>query len=373
MTSRAGLQLLLGLLGVVGCSAAGGGPGTGGSSGGGSGGAGGGGRAGGAGGGGSGGAGGECLAVLCPPPQVCTDGVCIVEFEVFIAPSDLSGITAGPDGNIWFVDDFGEVGHIAPDGTNVTRFELLFPGVVPKTQLIISGPDGNLWIDEAALQALGQVSTAGTLRSIALPSLDIQSGPFGIAVGSDGNIWYAAGTGGLGRVTPTGNAVRFALPRNTSAARALSPASDGGLWFTEDEGVIGHITVTGTITETTLTDAPWTPWGICGAPDGGAWFTDLEGRRIGRVTPSGSIVEFPPPDTSGRFGAMTSIIIGPDGNLWFAEVGSSAIGRMTPTGTFSEFPTPSAGSFPTTIANAPDGTLWFTEHNTPSVGRVTIQ
>jgi virginiamycin B lyase len=349
---------LLGLLSVAACSSGGASSGGGGT---------------GSGSGGTGGAGG-CLASVCPPPQVCTGGVCIVEFDVSnTSVYGLYGITAGPGGNLWFLGDLGLLGHIAPDGSNPTSFGQLFPGMVPNSQLIISGPDGNLWINAAALQAIGQVSPAGTLlRSFSTES-PIGSGPIGLAVGSDGNIWFAAAKGGLGRVTPSGDVVTFPLPRSTSTARGLSSASDGGLWFTEDEGVIGHITTVGTITEIPLPTTPWTPWGICGAPDGGAWFTDLEGQRIGRITPSGSVLEFPFPDTSGHFGEIVSIIVGPDGNLWFAEYGQSAIGRMTPAGTVTEFPTPTPDSDPRTIANAPDGTLWFTEHNAPSVGRVTIQ
>ena len=58
-------------------------------------------------------------------------------------------------------------------------------------------------------------------------------------------------------------------------------------------------------------------------------FTEPNGGIIGRITPNGTITEFPLPNkfNSNPF----PITAGPDGNLWFAEL-PPKIGRMTPTG-----------------------------------------
>jgi hypothetical protein len=62
---------------------------------------------------------------------------CTAQFR----PVYLSGITAGPDGNVWFADTNGHaVGMIAPSG-NIT--ELVAPGSDPLD--IVTGADGNLW------------------------------------------------------------------------------------------------------------------------------------------------------------------------------------------------------------------------------------
>ena len=55
---------------------------------------------------------------------------------------------------------------------------------------------------------------------------------------------------------------------------------------------------------------------------------------------------------------------GPDGNVWFAEsqtiAGSTGrIGRITPTGTLTEFPMLNANTRPRGITVGPDGALWF--------------
>ena len=76
-------------------------------------------------------------------------------------------------------------------------------------------------------------------------------------------------------------------------------------------------------------------------PDGNLWFTETGGNRIGRITPAGTITEFPVPSTSG-FGvaAVQGIVAGPDGNLWFAEYLASKIGKITTAESLQNFPSP---------------------------------
>src|SRR5262245_23754173 len=56
--------------------------------------------------------------------------------------------------------------------------------------------------------------------------------------------------------------------------------------------------------------------------------------------------EFPIPTAgAGPIGITT----GPDGNLWFTEYLANKIGRITPSGTITEFPVPTADSRPSSI------------------------
>ena len=89
------------------------------------------------------------------------------------------------------------------------------------------------------------------------------------------------------------------------------------------------------------------PDGIVTGPDGNLWFSEAEAGNIGRLTPTGTFVEFAIP-TAGS--TPQGIARGPDGNLWFAENGGAKIGRITPSGVITEFPTPTASSQPTGIA-----------------------
>jgi streptogramin lyase len=76
---------------------------------------------------------------------------------------------------------------------------------------------------------------------------------------------------------------------------------------------------------------------------------------------AGTIQEFSVPTTNGFPSEITA---GPDGNIWFTEFYGDKIGRITPSGTVTEFPIPTARSNPPDyITSGPDGNLWFGEHD----------
>src|SRR5712692_3928486 len=87
------------------------------------------------------------------------------------------------------------------------------------------------------------------------------------------------------------------------------------------------------------------PTAIVAGPDGNLWFTDEGTESIGRITPTGTVKEFP---ISTRLAMPQYITVGPDGNLWFTEFFGQKIGRITPAGVITEF------SIPTQLPE-PDG------------------
>jgi streptogramin lyase len=244
---------------------------------------------------------------------------------------------------------------------------------------IAEGPDGNLWFTAFADPGgIGRITPAGTITEFTT-GMTPNSAPQGIAAGSDGNLWFTEGAdpGRIGRITPTGTITEFTTGLTpNSVPQGIAAGPDGNLWFTEerDPARIGRITPAGRITEFTTGLTPNSrPIGIAPGPDGNLWFTeDDDPGRIGRITPTGTITEFSAGLTpnSQPFG----IAPGPDGNLWFTEAADPGrIGRITPTGTITEF---SAGlspnSGPAGIAAGPDGNLWFAENLGPGrIGRIT--
>ena len=297
----------------------------------------------------------------------------ITEFSEGITPgSGLGAITAGPDGNLWFTEEFGNgpgIGRITPGG-EVTEFSTITPESVP--QGITTGPDGNLWFTESRGNRIGRITTTGEVTEFS-KGITPESGPADIAAGSDGNLWFTEPSGNrIGKITTKGEVTEFSkgiTPGSGPAGIVAGP--DGNLWFTEQSGGrIGRITPAGVVTEFSEGITPESePEGIVAGPDGNLWFTEKGGDRIGRITPAGVVTEFSEGITagSGPFG----IAVGPDGNLWFTEFNGNRIGRITPTGTITEF---SAGitpeSFPNKIATGPDGNLWFTEYFGDRIGRL---
>jgi hypothetical protein len=64
------------------------------------------------------------------------------------------------------------------------------------------------------------------------------------------------------------------------------------------------------------------------------------------------------------------IKVGFDGNLWFSESETNKIGRITPSGQITEFPIPTPNSSPQGLTRGPDGNVWFTEFNANGIGSI---
>ncbi len=294
-------------------------------------------------------------------------------------------ITVGPDGNLWFTENGGAsgngaIGAIATNGTLLHEYALSTYNSGPVG--IAEGPSADgLWFTEQNTNRIGFITTAGAIREFSLSLSGSQ--PRGIALGSDGTLWFTQSlastttttcthhqcstststkTGYIGRITPSGAVTEFAIPNAYSRPFLITSGPDTNLWFT-DEGTnsIGKITPTGTVTEFTLPTASSGPHGITTGPDGNLWVTEANANRVAQLNPTtGTVTEFAAPwgGPAGIAGPTTT-------NLWFTETGSStnpaAIGEMTTSGAvLNNFPL-SGNVDPQGITLGPDGRLWFTE------------
>jgi virginiamycin B lyase len=283
------------------------------------------------------------------------------------------GITAGPDGNVWFTEPVtGVVGRITPAG-QVTEF----PTPVNDPIAITAGPDGNLWFTGGSLGdgSIGRITPAGQVTKFALP--ERLSSASGIAAGPDGNLWfteniYFSGEK-VGRITPAGQLTEFTIPGPSGVASnigAITAGPGGDLWFMHD-GILARISPTGALTDhvAEVGDA-----GLAAGPDGNLWaagsVVDPQTGQsvssfIDRISPTGNITRF---DLGSADNTPASIQAGPNGNLWFAQPSIDQIGRITPAGRITLFPVPTAFSEPTVIAPGPNGNLWFTEAKSRQIG-----
>jgi streptogramin lyase len=217
------------------------------------------------------------------------------------------------------------------------------------------------------------VSATAKVAEFAIPTAN--SYPYGIAAGSDGNLWFTEQVGNISSIIPSSpyTITEFATP-TTSQIWGMAAGPDGNLWFTElNVSNIGRIIPSSpyTITEFAIPSGAYA-WAIVSGPDGNLLFTEGAANNIGRIIPSSpnTITEFPLP-TSGS-DPYAGIAAGPDGNLWFTEYSNNKIGRITPSSpnTITEFAIPTGGSGPMGIAAGPDGHMWFTEQNTNKIGRL---
>jgi len=210
-------------------------------------------------------------------------------------------ITAGPDGALWFTNDgtfdngrptadTGSIGRITTSGT-ITNYR---DPSIDSPGSITTGPDGALWfINEFGSSgggkgSIGRITTTGAVTHYSDPSIDF---PGAITAGPDGALWFTNTSDGspstpfsIGRITTTGTVTNYT---DASIFRPgdITAGPDGALWFTNSES-IGRITTAGTVTSLGY---PLSPSGITAGPDGALWFTNevnSDGGSIGRITTS---------------------------------------------------------------------------------------
>ena len=161
----------------------------------------------------------------------------------FPAPSkttnEISGITVGPDGNLWFtVYPANKIGRITPAGV-ITEFSIPNSNAGPAD--IAAGPDGALWFTEMDGGLIGRVSVTGTMTEYARPSTYYDQ-PNRIIAGPDGNLWFSDFQGGkIGRISPSGVVDEFPIVNRNAFPGGLAVGSDGAVWFVQDQSGIGRI------------------------------------------------------------------------------------------------------------------------------------
>jgi streptogramin lyase len=288
------------------------------------------------------------------------------------------GITAGPDGALWFVEEgTSKIGRITTAGVVTNHYAVTTSArsSVNSLDQITLGPDGALWFTEPGDNQIGRITTAGgPPTEFTLPIGDGE--PEGITAGPDGALWFTAvNAGKIGRIPssppadpPHGITLYPPTGRAGSEISDISVGPDGALWFTESGGNrIGRITTGGVISHFTVPTAKSEPSGITQGPRG-LWFVESAADQIARITTEGVITEYP-----GAGVEPSAIAVGRDGALWFTEShpSANAIGRITPGGVITNhFPVPTARSEPSDITTGPDGALWFTEILGNKIGRI---
>ncbi|HXW76768.1 MAG TPA: hypothetical protein VEJ20_05090 [Candidatus Eremiobacteraceae bacterium] len=209
--------------------------------------------------------------------------------------------------------------------------------------------------------------------------------PFGIAEGSNGNMWFSENaTGKIGQVTPSGAINEVALPSgNSSEPEDIANGPNGDVWFVESgASKIGVIDPSDSelVAEYTTPSANAGPVGMASDPTNGdvMWFAEYNTGELCSVSGAGVIACYAITGT-GVAPAPDDVTVTNNPNnsgtpaVWFLDVSNNAVGVMTfPGPTFTEYGIPTADSIPEFLTVGPDGNIWFTEGNTDNIGRLTI-
>ena len=278
----------------------------------------------------------------------------------------LQTIVPGPDGGLWFTESTA-IGRIDSDGV-VTEFPL---GETHAPVGLTTGPDGNLWFTEPPNDTIGRMTADGNLTRFTVPP---GTAPAQITSGPDGALWFTAADA-IGHMSSAGVFLgTFPLTGTLGGLGGIVAGPDGNLWFTEVyANRIGRITTSGVVTEFPVPTEDADPYGIVAGPDGNLWFNEFVRGRIGRITPSGAVTEFRLGRASAVEPWVTGIGVGPDGAIWYTkqDFSENAVGRLTTAGRVNEFPVADSSGFVAGITGGPDGNVWFVESGNASVWRVT--
>lgn len=306
-------------------------------------------------------------AMAQSPRPAATGAPTIIEYSIPTPFSEPYGITAGPDGNLWFTEyGTSKIGKITPAGV-VTEYTLT-PTAVPTG--ITLGPDGNLWFAESQDDKIGRITPSGVITEYPIPTPGAT--PYGITAGPDGNIWFTEwGALNIGKITTSGAITEYPcnLPNySCDFAKSITSGPDGNLWFAPNlSEQLGVVTTDGAFSVAGFLSSPVS---VTTGPDGNIWATG--GSEVYKITPGIY-------NNAGQYGSasvgygFTGIARGPDNNLWFLEqYPTGGVVRITTSGVATQIPIPYPNSLPTGIAAGPDGNVWFTENYANKIGLVVL-
>lgn len=199
-----------------------------------------------------------------------------------------SAMTRGPNGNVWFTSDGVEPAIRRVTAKRAIRVYPLPGGEGGLTfSGITAGRDGALWFvqkaddPEIAPEAVGRLEVDGRYMRIPIPH-DV-AGANRIAAGPDKAVWFTQSSRhSIGRLTQTGKYREFKLKPGTAPFDIVS-GSDGALWFTTQKS-IGRITTAGAIRTWPIRGAKDLA-GLAEAPNGSFWITDPSADRVHHFVP----------------------------------------------------------------------------------------
>jgi virginiamycin B lyase len=315
----------------------------------------------------------------------CLPSLGITEFAGFAADSSPTGITLGPDNNLWFTEySANKIARLNPTTGTITEFDIPTANSFPEA--ITTGPDGNLWFTENAADKIARITPAGIITAadeFAIPTP--ASGPWGITSGTRNDLWFTEQNANkIGHITTAGvisAGDEFPIPTANSFPHGITAlAGNFGntiVWFTESEtSKIGAFSTDfglNTIHEFPTPTVLSGPEDITAGPDGNLWFTETVSNQIARITPAGVITrsdEFPILTPHGN---PEHITVGPDGNLWFPEdsIDGDTIVAITTDGVIiADLRLPTITSGPLGITMGPHSSVAFTEVARDKIGVV---
>jgi streptogramin lyase len=150
----------------------------------------------------------------------------------------LGGITAGPDGNIWFTAD-GQVGGPQVGMINLSTDVITEFSAPIYSEGITAGPDGDVWLMSWSGQSIASINpTTDAITTFPLPVPDPSPAGAMVTVGPDGNLWFATSADSLIGVFDPGNSGGPVTDPGSLVTSPAGPVTDPGGLVTGPAGPV---------------------------------------------------------------------------------------------------------------------------------------
>jgi copper transport protein len=170
-------------------------------------------------------------------------------YEIPTPDARPAGITSDRLGNIWFAEAGADsIAKIDPATENITEYKPKNPlQTLDEPTAVFADPDSfDIYIAEHSSHTITVYnSLLGTFRDY--PSINEAGLPFGMAIDSYGNLWFAQHEiDKIGVIDPrTGQGTEANLPITGSFVQWITSDNEGRIWFAAQRGsALGSVTIT---------------------------------------------------------------------------------------------------------------------------------
>lgn len=243
--------------------------------------------------------------------RMATNGA-VTEYALPYGSLTWSDVVTGPDGAVWFSNWFTgthyNIGRISTDGT-ITAF--------PTTQAysdigkMTVGPDGALWMTRSSSRGsyISRMTTTGAFSEYALP---VGTNPKGITAGADGAVWFTEyGTNAIGTITTEGTITHYPLARVGATPVDILSRPDGTLWFVEQSpNMLVSMGTDGVLKTEYAVPYSASLQTLVNGPNGVLWFTDSGANLVGWFdvpAPQATMLAVTPPSGVGSVGQTATL------------------------------------------------------------------
>jgi streptogramin lyase len=238
---------------------------------------------------------------------------------------------------------------------------------------VAQGSDGNIWFTEGNVPTVGRITPRGSITEFS--NVCVSCFPNDIVQGPNNILYFTTNDPGLGRITTSGQLLTPVAPTNPPFADATLSNGNGmatfgnNIWYAgfNTNSIWRFNTATSAFTEFVPPTAGSDPYDVAVDANGNVWFTEqVNNGQIGRIdAQTGAITE------TILTRVPRQITVATDGSVWFTERFANGVGHLIPSTNTAAECNLAAGAGPEGIAAAPDGSVWITQSDAGNVARVT--